>query len=141
MQFAAGKEEFHVALTEVEHRSTRMGTPVFGAMWTRTKRLSFENCGLPHPGPLPTERVKLTADIDHPNRNVPASADLANSLSPRERARATFVFLVGSTTSVAVLLTSMVAFGLCKGCYDAGIFASLYDVVPSVVAWVEMKAV
>ena len=43
---------------------------------------------------------------------------------------ATFVFLVGSTTSVAVLLASMVAFGLCKGCYDAGIFASLYDVVP-----------
>jgi len=43
---------------------------------------------------------------------------------------ATFVFLVGSTASVAVLLTSMVAFGLCKGCYDAGIFASLYDVVP-----------
>jgi MFS family permease len=24
----------------------------------------------------------------------------------------------------------MVMFGLCKGCYDAGIFASLYDVVP-----------
>ena len=24
----------------------------------------------------------------------------------------------------------MVVFGLCKGCYDAGIFASLYDVVP-----------
>jgi MFS family permease len=43
---------------------------------------------------------------------------------------ATFVFFVGSTTSVAVLLTSMVLFGLCKGCYDAGIFASLYDVVP-----------
>jgi len=43
---------------------------------------------------------------------------------------ATFVFFVGSTTSVAVLLASMVAFGLCKGCYDAGIFASLYDVVP-----------
>ncbi len=43
---------------------------------------------------------------------------------------ATFVFLVGSTTSVTVLLTSMVVFGLCKGCYDAGIFASLYDVVP-----------
>ena len=43
---------------------------------------------------------------------------------------ATFVFFVGSTTSVAVLLASMVAFGLCKGFYDAGIFASLYDVVP-----------
>jgi MFS family permease len=43
---------------------------------------------------------------------------------------ATFVFLVGSTTSVTVLLSSMVVFGLCKGCYDAGIFASLYDVVP-----------
>lgn len=43
---------------------------------------------------------------------------------------ATFVFLVGSTTSVTVLLASMVVFGLCKGCYDAGIFASLYDVVP-----------
>ncbi len=43
---------------------------------------------------------------------------------------ATFVFLVGSTTSVALLLTSMVLFGICKGSYDTGIFASLYDVVP-----------
>ena len=43
---------------------------------------------------------------------------------------ATFVFLVGSTTNMAMLLTSMVLFGMCKGFYDSGIFASLYDVVP-----------
>jgi MFS family permease len=43
---------------------------------------------------------------------------------------APFVFLVGSTTSVTMLLASMVVFGVCKGFYDAGIFASLYDVVP-----------
>ena len=43
---------------------------------------------------------------------------------------APFVFLVGSTSSVGVLLASMVIFGTCKGFYDAGIFASLYDVVP-----------
>jgi len=43
---------------------------------------------------------------------------------------AAFVFVVGSTTSVALLLCSMVIFGICKGCYDTGIFASLYDVVP-----------
>jgi MFS family permease len=42
---------------------------------------------------------------------------------------ATFVFLVGTTTNVAVLLTAMALFGACKGLYDANIFASLYDVV------------
>jgi MFS family permease len=42
-------------------------------------------------------------------------------------AGAVFVFLVGSTSSVATLLVSMTLFGLCKGFYDSGIFASLYD--------------
>lgn len=41
-----------------------------------------------------------------------------------------FVFQVGATTSQTVLLSSMIVFGVCKGFYDAGIFASLYDVVP-----------
>jgi MFS family permease len=40
-----------------------------------------------------------------------------------------FVFLVGSTTSTVTLLLSMTCFGACKGFYDSGIFASLYDVI------------
>lgn len=44
---------------------------------------------------------------------------------------ASFVFVVGSTRDVATLLIAMTSFGLCKGFYDAGIFASLYDVVPT----------
>ena len=44
-------------------------------------------------------------------------------------AGATFVFLVGHTTSVTVLLGSMTVFGLCKGFYDSGIFASILDVI------------
>lgn len=42
---------------------------------------------------------------------------------------ATFVGIVGLTESVTTLLIAMSCFGLCKGFYDAGIFASLYDVV------------
>jgi MFS family permease len=42
---------------------------------------------------------------------------------------ATFVFLVGSTDSTATLLLAMTCFGACKGFYDSGIFASLYDVI------------
>ncbi len=38
-----------------------------------------------------------------------------------------FVFLVGKTTNHATLLIAMTLFGLCKGFYDSGIFASLYD--------------
>jgi len=38
-----------------------------------------------------------------------------------------FVFLVGKTGSMATLLLSMTLFGLCKGFYDSGIFASVYD--------------
>lgn len=41
-----------------------------------------------------------------------------------------FVFTVASTTHMATLLASMVVFGICKGFYDSGIFASLFDVVP-----------
>ena len=87
MQFAAGEKEFHVGLAAVEHRSTRKGTLVFDVMPTKTKRSSFESGGLPRPSRLPTETVKLTADLGYPKRNVPASADLANSLSPREKTR------------------------------------------------------
>jgi len=42
---------------------------------------------------------------------------------------AIFVFLVGKTNSVATLLLSMSLFGLCKGFYDSGIFASVYDAI------------
>jgi MFS family permease len=42
---------------------------------------------------------------------------------------AAFVFQVGRTTSVGTLILSMAAFGFCKGFYDSGIFASLYDAV------------
>jgi MFS family permease len=44
-------------------------------------------------------------------------------------AGATFVFLIGTTTTVETLLAAMVAFGLCKGFYDSNIFASMYDVI------------
>lgn len=40
---------------------------------------------------------------------------------------ALFVFLVGSTGSKTTLILAMTLFGLCKGFYDSGIFASLYD--------------
>jgi MFS family permease len=40
-----------------------------------------------------------------------------------------FVFLVGTTQQVAVLLVVMTLFGLCKGVYDSNIFAAIFDVV------------
>ena len=43
---------------------------------------------------------------------------------------AAFVVLVAKTASVSMLLVSMSAFGLYKGFYDSGIFASVYDAVP-----------
>ncbi len=42
---------------------------------------------------------------------------------------AAFVSLVGRTGDVATLILAMTIFGVCKGFYDSGIFASLYDVV------------
>jgi MFS family permease len=38
-----------------------------------------------------------------------------------------FVFQVGNTSDTTKLIVSMTFFGLCKGFYDSGIFASLYD--------------
>lgn len=40
-----------------------------------------------------------------------------------------FVFVVGMTPNVTTLLLAMTGFGFCKGFYDSGIFASLYDAV------------
>jgi MFS family permease len=40
-----------------------------------------------------------------------------------------FVVQVGTVSDTTSLLVSMTLFGLCKGFYDSGIFASLYDVV------------
>jgi MFS family permease len=42
---------------------------------------------------------------------------------------ATFVFLVGKTDDKTILLVAMTCFGFCKGFYDSGIFASLYDAI------------
>ena len=42
---------------------------------------------------------------------------------------AVFVFLVGKTDSTGTLLVAMACFGVCKGFYDSGIFASLYDAI------------
>jgi MFS family permease len=42
---------------------------------------------------------------------------------------ASFVVLVGTTASTSVLLFAMTAFGFCKGFYDSGIFASLFDMI------------
>jgi len=40
-----------------------------------------------------------------------------------------FVALVGLCSTTGVLIAAMTAFGACKGCYDSGIFASLFDQV------------
>ena len=44
-------------------------------------------------------------------------------------AGAALVAVVGLTQHVSTLLIGMALFGLCKGVYDANIFASLYDVI------------
>jgi MFS family permease len=72
---------------------------------------------------------------------VPIAGILADRLARRIKAGrivvqaaglfagAVFVSLVGSTTAMSTLLLAMTAFGFCKGFYDSGIFASLYDCV------------
>jgi MFS family permease len=40
-----------------------------------------------------------------------------------------FIYFVGQTLSVPVLILAMIGLGYCKGLYDANIWASLYDVV------------
>jgi MFS family permease len=42
-----------------------------------------------------------------------------------------FVFLTGSATSVPGLVLGLAGAGVCKGVYDANIFASFYDVIPA----------
>jgi sugar phosphate permease len=42
---------------------------------------------------------------------------------------APFVFATGFSTSAMVLMAALIGAGMCKGIYDANIFASLYDVI------------
>jgi MFS family permease len=42
---------------------------------------------------------------------------------------APFIFLCGYTRDIYLLMGAMTLFGLCKGLYDANIWASLYDVI------------
>lgn len=42
---------------------------------------------------------------------------------------ASFVGIVGLTTSTATLLAAMACFGACKGIYDSNIFAAVFDVI------------
>lgn len=42
---------------------------------------------------------------------------------------APFIYAVGMASTVSLLLAALVAVGLCKGVYDANIFASIFDVV------------
>ncbi len=44
-------------------------------------------------------------------------------------AGAAFVVLVGRTADTTTLVLAMTAFGICKGFYDSGIFASLFDAI------------
>jgi sugar phosphate permease len=46
-------------------------------------------------------------------------------------AGAAFVVLVGKTADTTTLILAMTAFGVCKGFYDSGIFASLFDAIES----------
>jgi MFS family permease len=41
------------------------------------------------------------------------------------------VWLAGQTRSLPMLIAALVGIGLCKGVYDANIFASVFDVVPT----------
>jgi MFS family permease len=43
---------------------------------------------------------------------------------------APFVFLAGRSHSLGMVVVALIGAGLCKGIYDANIFASLFDVVP-----------
>jgi MFS family permease len=75
--------------------------------------------------------------------SVPVSGMLADRLARRFRGGRVlvqagalllgsfFVFRIGWATDVDLLIAAMIGFGVCKGLYDANIFASLYDVVPA----------
>ncbi|MHC5544911.1 MFS transporter, partial [Singulisphaera rosea] len=44
---------------------------------------------------------------------------------------APFLYLAGSANTISLFVAGLIGVGLCKGVYDANIFASIYDVVPS----------
>jgi len=73
--------------------------------------------------------------------SVPLAGTLADRLTRRMAggrmlvqalgllAGAAFVVLVGKTADTTTLILAMTAFGVCKGFYDSGIFASVFDAI------------
>lgn len=71
--------------------------------------------------------------------SVPLAGFLADKLSQKHQGGriliqatglllgAGFVWGIGHATTIPLVIFAMTAFGLCKGFYDSGIFASLYD--------------
>lgn len=74
--------------------------------------------------------------------SAPVSGLIADRLSPRMRGArmivqavalllgAVPVAVTGHASTLPVLIAAMGVFGLCKGAYDGGIFASVFDLVP-----------
>ena len=75
--------------------------------------------------------------------SAPLSGLIADRISPKIRGARMIVqavalllgvipvAIVGHASTLPVLIVAMGVFGLCKGAYDGGIFASVFDLVPS----------
>ena len=104
--------------------------------WTPTFLVEKFHFKLTHAGLSGTIFIHLASAC-----SVPVAGFLADKLAGRFAggrmlvqaigllAGASFVFLVGRTASTTTLLLAMTVFGLCKGFYDSGIFASLFDAI------------
>jgi MFS family permease len=104
--------------------------------WTPTFLIEKFHLELTEAGLLGTLFINLASAL-----SVPLAGTLADRLAGRLAGGrilvqaagllvgAGFVVLVGHAANTTSLLAAMAAFGCCKGCYDSGIFASLYDVI------------
>lgn len=105
-------------------------------VWTPTFLFTKFNFSLSAAGLSGTIYIHLSSAIC-----VPVAGHLADRLARRYAGGrmavqaaglalgAVCVAWVGQTGSVVTLIVAMVAFGICKGFYDSGISASLFDVI------------
>ena len=114
------------------------GVAAIFLIWTPTFLFEKFHLGFVASGVSAVAAIQLASAVSAPLSGMLADRLACGIKGARMLVQATALFLgtffvvsVGHASTMAELLLAMICFGLCKGAYDGGIFASLFDLVPT----------
>ncbi len=105
-------------------------------IWTPTFLVEKFHLGLVSAGFSAVAGIQLASAVSAPLSGIVADRLAIRIKGARMLVQAValllgsvFVVLVGGATTMGWLIIAMIGFGLCKGAYDGGIFAAVFDLV------------